>query len=195
LRDGVPFVGIRADFHPPLKDVKHEIIITPKMSFGTGHHATTSMMIRMMGEINFSGKSVLDFGTGTGILAILAEKLGASEIVAIDNDDQSIENATENFQSNNCHTISLLKASSAGVSHKVDIILANIIKMVILESLPLLAEQLNNDGVIIFSGLLTNDERDIVKIANERHLYLNKKIEVGDWICLQMRYQQGILTN
>src|SRR5689334_11761207 len=91
------FVSIRAHFHEPVKGVKHEIIITPKMSFGTGHHATTSMMVRMMSQIDFHQKKVLDFGTGTGILAILAEKLGASEVVAIDNDDWSIENARENI--------------------------------------------------------------------------------------------------
>lgn len=73
-----PWVGIRADFHEPVNNVEHEIIITPKMSFGTGHHATTSIMIRMMSEIDFIGKKVMDFGTGTGVLAILAEKLGAS---------------------------------------------------------------------------------------------------------------------
>ena len=111
------------------------------MSFGTGHHATTSMMIQMMSELDFSGKTVLDFGTGTGILAILAEKLGASNIIAIDNDDQSIKNADENFDSNNCSKIQLLKASTANVDIKFDIILANIIKGVILDNLTAFATE------------------------------------------------------
>src|SRR4030095_591236 len=105
--DNVPWVAIRAAFHQPISGIKHELIITPKMSFGTGHHATTSMMIKQMIELNFADKTVLDFGTGTGILAILSEKLGASKIVAIDNDDQSIKNASENFDSNNCSKIQL----------------------------------------------------------------------------------------
>ncbi|MBS1744880.1 MAG: 50S ribosomal protein L11 methyltransferase [Bacteroidetes bacterium] len=87
---------IRAAFHPPIKEIAHEIIITPKMSFGTGHHATTFLMVQQMQQTNFSDKMVLDFGTGTGVLAILAHKLGAAAITAIDNDPSSIENAAEN---------------------------------------------------------------------------------------------------
>lgn len=85
------FAAIRADFHKPIGEVKHEIIITPKMSFGTGHHATTYMMIHQMKEMDFTNKTVLDFGTGTGILSILAEKLGAAKVIAIDNDEWSIK--------------------------------------------------------------------------------------------------------
>jgi ribosomal protein L11 methyltransferase len=187
-----PLAGIRADFHEPLRNVGHEIIITPKMSFGTGHHATTLMMMKMMAELDFKGKQVLDFGTGTGILAIFAEKLGASKIIAIDCDDQSIENATENFQSNNSQGISLLKASSARVEQKFDIILANIIKVVILGNFSSFAEQLNFPGIVLLSGLLREDESEILHMANENHLYLEKKMEVDSWMCLQMRYQPAM---
>ena len=90
------FCAIRAHFHPPMPEMEHELVITPKMSFGTGHHATTYMMLQAMRGIDLRGKRVLDFGTGTGVLAILAERLGAAEVVAIDNDDWSIENAQEN---------------------------------------------------------------------------------------------------
>src|SRR6185312_6215151 len=89
------FAGVRASFHKPLTGVKHEIIITPKMSFGTGHHATTFLMIELMQSIDFKNKKVLDFGTGTGILAILAEKLGAASVLAVDYDEWSINNAAE----------------------------------------------------------------------------------------------------
>ena len=99
------FAGIRASFHKPLENVEHEIIITPKMSFGTGHHATTFLMIELMQKINFKNKKVLDFGTGTGILAILAEKLGAASVLAIDYDEWSINNASENIEANNCKRI------------------------------------------------------------------------------------------
>src|SRR5205809_1554224 len=98
-------VAIRAHFHQPITTVQHEIIITPKMSFGTGHHATTYLMLQQMQDINFSRKTVLDFGTGTGILAIMAELSGAKNVVAIDNDEWSINNAKENFAANNCNDI------------------------------------------------------------------------------------------
>src|SRR5690349_10830070 len=91
------FCGIRAHFHAPLQQVQHEIIITPKMSFGTGHHATTHLMIQSMQQLSFNDKTVLDFGTGTGVLAILAERLGAAHITAIDNDEWSITNVEENI--------------------------------------------------------------------------------------------------
>jgi ribosomal protein L11 methyltransferase len=185
----MPVAGIRADFHEPLRNVGHEIIITPKMSFGTGHHATTLMMLKMMAELDFKGKQVLDFGTGTGILAIFSEKLGASKILAIDCDDQSIENATENFQSNNSKGISLVMASSARMDQKFDIILANIVKVVILGNFSFFAEQLNLGGIVLLSGLLKEDESEILHIGNENHLYLEKKMEVDSWMCLQMRYQ------
>lgn len=87
------FCGIRAHFHTPIKIAQHEIIITPKMSFGTGHHATTYMMIEQMKELEFKNKTIFDFGTGTGILAILAEKFGAASVSAIDIDEWSIKNA------------------------------------------------------------------------------------------------------
>ena len=104
------FAGIRAQFHQPLAGVKFELLITPKMSFGTGHHATTYMMLDWMREFDFTGKTVLDMGTGTGVLAIMAEKLGASRIIAIDIDDWSIENAKENIEVNGCRRIQLLQS-------------------------------------------------------------------------------------
>ncbi|MEJ7767322.1 MAG: 50S ribosomal protein L11 methyltransferase, partial [Chitinophagaceae bacterium] len=101
------FCAIRASFHSPVAGVSHEIIITPKMSFGTGHHATTYMMIEAMSVLNFTGMKVLDFGTGTGVLAILASKMGAAVIEAVDYDEWSIENGRENIVRNNCSNISL----------------------------------------------------------------------------------------
>ncbi|HEV2483139.1 MAG TPA: 50S ribosomal protein L11 methyltransferase [Puia sp.] len=103
------FCAIRAHFHPRVPEVEHELIITPKMSFGTGHHATTYMMLQAMRSLDLRGKRVLDFGTGTGVLAILAERLGADVVVAIDNDDWSIENARENVVENGCTRIQVLK--------------------------------------------------------------------------------------
>jgi len=189
--DDVPWVAIRAAFHEAITNIEHELIITPKMSFGTGHHATTSMMIRMMSELNFEKKAVLDFGTGTGILAILSEKLGATRIVAIDNDDQSIENAHENFDTNNCSKIQLTEASTANVDINFDIILANVIKGVILDNLTAFTKQMVNGGVILLSGLLADDEQGILEKATRNGLILDKKIEDKNWICLQMTYKSG----
>jgi ribosomal protein L11 methyltransferase len=186
-----PWVSIRADFHQPIKDTEHEIIITPKMSFGTGHHATTSMMIRMMAGLDFSGKTVLDFGTGTGILAILSERLGAARVIAIDNDDQSIKNASENFDSNGCSKIQLAEASTANVDIKFDIILANIIKGVILDNLTAFTKEMVNGGVILLSGLLADDEPEILEKTLRNNLIWDKKIEDKNWICLQMTYKSA----
>jgi ribosomal protein L11 methyltransferase len=181
------YVAIRADFHEPITNTKFEIVITPKMSFGTGHHATTHMMIVLMKEIDLNVRSVLDFGTGTGILAILAERSGAKTIVAIDNDDWSIANAEENFRKNNCNNIILRKASDAVSEMKFDIILANINKNVILENLVLLTKQLNKSGQILLSGLLENDKDEILRIATELHLKLKKELIRNNWIALEFR--------
>src|SRR5665647_862284 len=116
------FVAIRAGFHQPIKNVAHEIIITPKMSFGTGHHATTYLMIKQMQELDFIEKSVLDFGTGTGVLAILARKLGAEKVFAIDYDEWSITNAIENIEQNSCSNIRVQQLDAIPVAEKFDII-------------------------------------------------------------------------
>jgi ribosomal protein L11 methyltransferase len=159
------FCAIRADFHQPIKNVQHEIIITPKMSFGTGHHATTYMMIEQMSNINFTKKRVFDFGTGTGILAILAQKLGAASITAIDNDEWSIENAKENFQKNDVHSITLYR-SSAMPKDSFDIILANINRNVLNEYASALVSILSPKGVLLVSGILKEDVSVIVAAFN-----------------------------
>ncbi len=178
------FVAIRAGFHEPQKGVELEIVITPKMSFGTGHHATTYMMMRQMRTLDFAGKKVFDFGTGTGVLAILAEKRGAADVFAIDYDDWSIENAAENCQNNECTRVRLQLADNAAEAGKADIILANINKHVILENLEHLKNNLNDGGIMLLSGLLTSDEEDIVKAALPLSLHILGKEVMNNWICL-----------
>lgn len=177
------FCAIRAEFHKPVKNVEHEIIITPKMSFGTGHHATTDMMIGQMRNIDFTSKTVFDFGTGTGILAILAEKLGAANITAIDVDNWSIENAKENVAKNNCSGISVSLSSLIPVQ-KFDIILANINRNVILEYLPQLKSCLREKGYLLLSGLLSEDEKDIINACDTGQLKLVNKTGRNSWISL-----------
>ncbi|HEU4632923.1 MAG TPA: 50S ribosomal protein L11 methyltransferase [Flavisolibacter sp.] len=177
------FCAIRANFHEPVRNVEHEIIITPKMSFGTGHHATTYMMVQQMREISFSNKTVFDFGTGTGILAILAEKLGASSVSAIDVDDWSIENASENLVENGCTKITL-ELSSTIPARPFDIILANINRNVILSNLPQLKKALPAGGVLLLSGLLTTDQTDVVTAGSQIKLDLVKQTQKDNWISL-----------
>ena len=182
------FVGIRADFHEPILGVEHEIVITPKMSFGTGHHASTFMMIQQMREIDFCDKSVFDFGTGTGILAILAEKLGADKVFAVDYDEWSIENAKENLAKNNCSKFVLKKTDNAAGEKQYDILLANINKNVILENFYMLVKNMTPSGLILLSGLLTEDEADIIQVSTLFSLTVVKIISKNNWISLKLSY-------
>jgi len=180
------YAAIRADFHEPVRSVQLEIVITPKMSFGTGHHATTYMMIQQMRGLDFSEKSVFDFGTGTGVLAILAEKSGAKKVVAVDNDEWSIANAQENIKRNNCTAIHLQDANSAQLNEKFDIILANINKNVILDNLDFIKKQLSPNGVILLSGLLAADEQEILAKCNKIGLKFDVKAERYNWLFVKL---------
>lgn len=179
------FVVVRADFHEPVAGVEHEIVITPKMSFGTGHHATTFMMLQQMRNLDFTGKKVFDFGTGTAVLAILAEKLGAAEVMAVDNDEWSIANAAENLHRNNCTKVQLKKADSALLNENFDRILANINKNVILDNFETLVKQLVPGGTILFSGLLKEDEEEIKQKAIAQALAPAGSFLKDNWLCLK----------
>jgi len=176
--------AIRAEFHQPIATVQYEIIITPKMSFGTGHHATTFMMIQHMQQIDFTGKRVFDFGTGTGVLAILAHKLGAPAVLAIDNDTLSIENAMENFEKNDVKNIELVLADTASVDGVYDIILANITRNVIKENFSLFNKHLASEGLLLLSGLLTEDEDAVLSLAAGYGFVLQKNLQRENWISL-----------
>ena len=156
-------IHVRAHFHPQLEGFEHEILITPKMSFGTGHHATTRMMMKAMLDIDFNNKSVIDFGTGTGILAILAEKLDASFIEAIDNDSWSVTNVQENITANNCKNISIELGTNLDGLGMADVLLANINKSVLLEHAASIRNHLNQNGRLLLSGLLAADYDDIME--------------------------------
>ncbi|MEY4552307.1 MAG: hypothetical protein RL099_635 [Bacteroidota bacterium] len=179
------FVGVRANFHPPFNGgVEHDIIITPKMSFGTGHHGTTYSVMQLMRGIDFANKSVFDFGTGTGLLAILAHKLGAGDILAVDNDDWCIENASENITVNNTQSIEIQKVDNAKLNKKFNIIIANINKNIILDNLAFLAEATVPGGVVLLSGLLVEDEPEIeaaCKALGWRHQETRTR---NNWIAL-----------
>lgn len=179
------FCAVRATFHQPVNEVAYEIIITPKMSFGTGHHATTYLMLEAMKGLSMKGKSVFDFGTGTGVLAILAEKMGASEIEAIDIDEWSIENGKENLTQNLSKKILLYKSGQIATAGKFDIILANINRNIILQQMESMMAHLSPGGTIVLSGLLTSDEGVITAKAENVALKLLSSNERNSWICLQ----------
>lgn len=179
------FVGIRASFHAPFEGVAHEIIITPKMSFGTGHHATTYLVMEAMQALDFKGKTVYDFGSGTGILAILAEKLGAEKILAVDNDDWCIENSIENIVINQCQRITIEKVSTAESNTQYELILANINKHIIIENISYLEHALAKGGTILLSGLLVEDQSDILKLGQDLGWKHQLTTQRNGWIMLQ----------
>lgn len=178
------FVGIRASFHETIKGVIHEIIITPKMSFGTGHHDTTFLMVEQMGKTRFSNKSVLDFGTGTGILAILAEKLGADAITAIDCDEWSIQNALENIAANQCKSIEIQKRDNIEGLSSVNIILANINLRILTDNAKNLSGVLQPGSLLIMSGFLVNDEEIITSVFLENHFLKKDRNQKNEWVVL-----------
>ena len=190
------FCGIRADFHPEFSDKEHVLIINPKMAFGTGHHETTRSVIRMMkkmeadGKTGFENKRVLDYGCGTGVLAFLAEKLGATDLVGVEIEEPAYLNALENAASNDiknlqlhCGTLELVDESPY------DIILANINRNVLLNSMSALKKLLKKDGIILFSGVLSQDLEVMTASFAENGLSLKGRIEENDWQCLRVEHE------
>jgi ribosomal protein L11 methyltransferase len=180
------FCTIRAHFHDIVVTTPYEIQITPKMSFGTGHHSTTQLMMLMMRDIDFNGKSVLDFGTGTGVLAILAEMLGAQKILAIDNDEWCVENAVENAERNNCEQITVKIGSLENfVEEGADIILANINRHILLQYMKDLYRKLPPGGTLLMSGLLAEDKDIITDAAVAIGFEFKELREQLNWIALK----------
>jgi len=176
-------VYIRAEFHSPRK-IEHEIIIHPKMSFGTGHHATTYLMIQQMIDMDFVNKKVLDMGCGTSILGIYAKKRGARDVLGIDIDKWSVENSVENSDLNNTVIrVELGTAENLG-QEKFDIILANINRNILISDIHKYVEVLKKGGLLLLSGLCFFDVEDILQVCDEQNLVLNKKIQKEEWISL-----------
>jgi len=179
------FCTVRAHFHEMPVHTQHEVVITPKMSFGTGHHATTRLMIKHMEHIGFAGTSVLDFGTGTGVLAIVAEKLGAANILAIDNDEWSVNNTLENIERNGCSRISVEQGSLENVKKaSFNVILANINRNILLQYMQPMYSLLNEGGTLLMSGLLTEDKSIVTDAAVAAGFALTGSDELNNWITL-----------
>jgi ribosomal protein L11 methyltransferase len=178
------FVTVRANFHEPITSVKHEIIITPKMSFGTGHHATTWQMIKLMQQVDFRNKRVFDYGTGTGVLAILAEKLGAADVLAVDYDDLCIENASENIETNHCSTIIIMKTDAPPTDELFDIVLANINRHILLQNMKAMSDMLIADGFLFVSGFYKEENQLLIDEATKNNLQLIQSSDRHNWSSL-----------
>lgn len=179
---------VRAPFHEKPK-TSYDIVIEPKMSFGTGHHETTHMMIQYILKNDFTDKSVLDMGCGTGVLAILAEKRGAKPIDAIDIDNWCYLNSIENVQRNNCKHISVYEGDSNLLKgKKYDIILANINRNILLKDIETYATCLNQNGILYLSGFYNNDIQIIEAECRKHMLNLDEKLERNNWVSLKFLY-------
>ena len=176
-------VLIRAEFHDSNPNM-HEIVIQPKMSFGTGHHPTTHLMIQQMLDIDLENKKVLDMGCGTSVLAIFAKQKGAGRTVAIDIDEWSVENSKENAVRNNVELdIELGTADNLG-KEKFEIILANINRNILISDIPTYVSVLEDGGKLLLSGLCFFDVDDILEVCTEQYLKLEKKIQREEWVSL-----------
>ena len=174
--------ALRAPFHKPF-NVKYEIIIEPKMSFGTGHHETTFMMLQFILESNLEGKSVMDMGCGTAVLAILTEMKGASKIDAVDVDQWCFENSIENVERNDCHKISVFQGDASFLGkRKYDVFIANINRNILLQDMKTYSESLEKNGELYLSGFYKEDLKLIIETCNKFNLKFVENKERNNWV-------------
>lgn len=183
---------VRASFHPLDKDYRYDIVINPKMSFGTGHHATTQLMLEQQLELDHEGKKVLEAGCGTGVLTIMAGKRGAKEILAYDIDDWAVENTNENLALNSLEaTVWQGTAETIPDTAPFDIILANINKNILLEELSFYTNKLKAGGFLLLSGFYEADIPDLVAAASEEGLEKKSQHIKNDWACVVLQKKNG----
>lgn len=176
--------SILAPFHQNKFNTQHTVVIEPKMSFGTGHHETTFMMVQGMESLDLKGKDVLDMGSGTGVLAILAKKMEAQYVEAIDIEDWAVENCIENA-TNNQVKLEVKLGGKEQISDKTfDVVLANINRNILLDQMTLYADHLKPGGKLFLSGFLTEDETTILNCAIKNNFAPLKKLNKENWLCL-----------
>ena len=183
-------VYVRASFHAPQPGFQYEIVINPKMSFGTGHHATTFQLLSMQGKIDHQGKRVVDVGSGTGILAIMAHLLGAKQVEAFDIDSWCVDNGNENFDLNGVTTrMGLGTIREVKPQGPYELILANINKNVLLDELAIYSSLLSSQGLLLLSGFYSEDIEDLVQAALAQGLFLTMQTAKDNWaaLCLQKK--------
>ena len=177
--------SVRAPFHEK-PNTQYDIVIEPKMSFGTGHHETTHMMIQHILKNDFKDKSVLDMGCGTGVLAILAEMKGAKPIDAVDFDNWCYLNSIENVERNNCKHITVIEGdASVLINKKYDIIIANINRNILLNDMAVYASCLNKKGLLFLSGFYKEDIPLIQQACEKHMLKFEEKLERNNWVSLK----------
>lgn len=182
-------VSIRAPFHEN-PNLQYDIVIEPKMSFGTGHHETTHMMIQHLLAFNLTDKKVLDMGCGTGILAIFAEIKGAKPIDAIDIDEWCYTNSIENIERNNCNHITVYQGDASLLTDKkYDVIIANINRNILLEDMKTYATCLDTNGILLLSGFYEDDLPMIDEEASKNQLKFQKSIKKNQWLSVHYKKQ------
>ena len=177
-------VSIRAPFHTN-PSLQFDIVIEPKMSFGTGHHETTHMMVQHLLALDLDTKKVLDMGCGTGILAIFAEMKGAKPIDAIDIDSWCYENSLENIQRNNCNHITVYEGDASVLKEKYDVIIANINRNILLSDMKTYTDCLNENGVLLLSGFYKEDIAIIEDEVTKHGLTFETMIQNNNWVALK----------
>ena len=178
---------VRAPFHLANTTIGHDIIIEPKMSFGTGHHETTFLMIQELLVMDLDEKTVLDMGCGTGVLAILAEQKKAKNILAVDIDDWAYENTLDNIIKNNCSKIEVLKGGAESIKNKkFDVVIANINRNILLQDLKNYTNSLNKNGYVLLSGFFSSDVDLLMEEATKNGLKLLNKNTKNDWTLLHL---------
>jgi ribosomal protein L11 methyltransferase len=180
---------VRAEFHPHQPNFAYEIVIQPKMSFGTGHHETTYLMLAFLLSLEVKNKTVMDMGCGTGILAILAKMKGAAKTYGIDFDQWAIENSIENKNRNQVEVDFYLGEANKlpQLNLKYDVFIANINKNILVRDIPIYAKYINPNGTLLLSGILHQDFDDIILVCKENDLEFIDKKQRGDWICVQLK--------
>ena len=177
---------IRAPFHKAEPNYKYELIIEPKMSFGTGHHSTTALMIKQMLNIDFSDKEVLDMGCGTGVLGILASFKKAKKVLAIDIDNWAYENTIENAERNNISNMSVKQGNASLLNKNLfDILLANINRNILLNDMATYVDSLKNGGTLLLSGFYLQDLETISEKAEQLGLTYINHIENDNWVSVK----------
>ena len=176
---------VRAPFHEPDPTFEFDLVIEPKMSFGTANHETTAQIIQLMLETDFHGKSVLDMGSGTAVLAILAKKLGAAKTVAIDNDEWAYRNAFTNCELNGIDDIEIILGDALAIQGKFDVVLANINRNILLRDMHCYVAAMNADARIFFSGFYTEDLDSIKAEAEHLGLHYRRHLSRNNWVAAE----------
>lgn len=175
-------IYIYAPFHQVNDSYTYQIEIEPRMSFGTAHHETTSLMMEWMLQEDLTGKTVLDMGCGTGILAILAEMMGAAKVVAIDNDSNAVDNCRDNIKKNKCKKIGVLLGDSSAITGSFDLILANINTNILLADIEIYSKSLARGGVLLLSGFYKSDFQKIADKSKYNGIHTEGLLEKNNWV-------------